>query len=90
MTYFPFGQMPKRRRGTGVVGATEFAVPKGALSVWKDRLAAQGVTGLSESSFLGGARGRTSWIGTDVPQDAGNLGFRGAPFTLRDAAATGE
>lgn len=56
MTYFPFGQMARGRRGTGEVGVTEFAVPKGALAFWKDRLAVQGVAGLSESSFLGEAR----------------------------------
>jgi glyoxalase family protein len=56
MTYFPFGQMPLGRRGTGEVGVTEFAVPKGALPFWKDRFAAQGVTGLAESNFLGEQR----------------------------------
>ena len=108
-TYFPFGQMPKGRRGTGEVGTTEFAVPKGALSFWKERLGNFGVTGLREGSFLGEnrlqfdgpdgdgfalveseVRGRAAWTGTDVPQDAGILGFHGARFTLRDVAATGE
>jgi len=109
MTYFPFGQMPRGRRGTGEVGTTEFAVPTGALGYWKDRLAANRVTGLAEDSFLGEARlrfdgpdgdgfalvesdprGRTPWTGTDVPEDAGILGFHGARFSLRDAGATGE
>ncbi len=109
MTYFPFGQMPKGRRGVGEVGTTEFAVPEGALPFWKERLGNYGVTGLREGSFLGESRlqfdgpdgdgfalvesadrGRTPWTGTDVPQDAGILGFHGARFTLRDAAATGE
>ena len=35
-------------------------------------------------------QGRAPWTGTDVPEDAGILGFRGARFALRDAAATGE
>ncbi|MWB79572.1 ring-cleaving dioxygenase [Pseudooceanicola sp. 216_PA32_1] len=56
MTYFPFGRMPKGRRGTGEVGVTEFAVPEGALPYWRDRLGAQGATGLREGSFLGEAR----------------------------------
>ncbi|MCA0946617.1 VOC family protein [Salipiger pacificus] len=56
MTYFPFGQMPRGRRGTGEVGVTEFAVPEGALGYWKDRLAAKGATGLTESDFLGETR----------------------------------
>jgi glyoxalase family protein len=109
MTYFPFGQMPRGRRGTGEVGTTEFAVPRGALPYWKERLTAKGVTGLRECSFLGEARlgfdgpdgdgfalvesdprGRTPWTGTDVPEAAGILGFHGARFSLRDAAATGE
>ena len=53
MTYFPFGQMPKGRRGAGEVGVTEFAVPKGALPFWKERLGNYGVSGLREGSFLG-------------------------------------
>lgn len=52
MTYFPFGQMPKGRRGTGEVGVTEFAVPKGALGFWQDRLPKWGVAGVQNSSFL--------------------------------------
>lgn len=109
MTYFPFGQMPRGRRGTGEVGTTEFAVPKGALPFWKERLDNHGVSGLAESSFLGEnrlrfdgpdgdgfalveseTRDRTPWTGADVPEEAGILGFHGARFTLRNAAATGE
>jgi len=56
MTYFPFGCMPRGRRGTGEVGVTEFAVAKGALGFWKTRLVAQGVSGITESRFLGEAR----------------------------------
>ena len=56
MTYFPFGEMPRGVRGTGEVGVTEFAVPEGALSYWKDRLAAKGATGLTEGRFLGETR----------------------------------
>jgi len=56
MTYFPFGQMPRGKRGTGEVGVTEFAVPEGALPYWAERLAAQGAKGLSTGSFLGTPR----------------------------------
>ena len=93
MTYFPFGQMPRGRRGTGEVGVTEFAVPKGALGFWRDRLAAQGVTGLTEGSFLGETR-----LGFDGP-DGDNFALveselRGrTPWTGTDVpeeAATGE
>ncbi|TNF20855.1 MAG: ring-cleaving dioxygenase [Rhodobacteraceae bacterium] len=109
MTYFPFGQMPKGRRGTGEVGTTEFAVPQGALPYWRERLGHHGVTGLRDDSFLGEARlhfdgpdgdgfalvestarGRSPWTGTEVPEEAAILGFHGARFSLRDAAATGE
>ena len=76
MTYFPFGRMPRGRRGTGEVGVTEFAVPKGALGFWKDRLAAQGVSGLSETGFLGEAR-----LGFDGPD--------GDSFALVETEARG-
>lgn len=56
MTYFPFGQMPRGKRGAGEVGVTEFAVAKGALSYWEERLNAKGVNSLSEGSFLGAPR----------------------------------
>ncbi|WP_299151853.1 ring-cleaving dioxygenase [uncultured Tateyamaria sp.] len=53
MTAFPFGQMPRGRRGTGEVGVTEFAVPKGALPYWSARFTEHGVTGLGTDTFLG-------------------------------------
>ncbi len=56
MTYFPFGQMPKGRRGAGEVGTTEFAVPTGSLRFWRDHLAAKGVTGLAEGTAFGEKR----------------------------------
>ncbi|EPX76155.1 VOC family protein [Salipiger mucosus] len=56
MTTFPFGRMPKGRRGTGEVGVTEFAIPEGALDYWAGRLAARGVSGLQQDSFLGQRR----------------------------------
>ena len=63
MTYFPFGHMPKGRRGTGEVARTEFAVPKGSLSFWSNRLAEKGVTGLVEGSAFG--EGRLAFDGPD-------------------------
>lgn len=56
MTYFPFGRMPRGRRGTGEVGVTEFAVPQGALGFWEARLAEQGATGLARDTAFGEAR----------------------------------
>ncbi|MEM6759341.1 MAG: ring-cleaving dioxygenase [Pseudomonadota bacterium] len=109
MTTFPFGQMPRGRRGTGEVGVTEFAVPTGSLPFWSDHLAGKGVTGLAQDTAFGERRlrfdgpdgddfalveaeaaGRTAWTGGGVSQEAGILGFHGARFRLRDAAATGE
>lgn len=109
LTYFPFGNMPRGRRGVGEVGVTEFSVPLGALSYWAAHLARAGVKGLAEGKFLGQTRlefngpdgdsfalvedeprGRTAWNGGGISADAGILGFHGARFRLRDAAATGE
>ena len=109
MTYFPFGRMPRGTRGVGEVGVTEFAVPKGSLAYWKDRLTGHQVQGLAEDTAFGETRlsfegpdgdafalvesepqGRSPWTGADVPEEAGILGFHGARFALRDAAATGE
>ena len=109
MTYFPFGEMPRGRRGSGEVGITEFAVPQGSAGFWRDRLGGQGVTGLAEDNAFGETRlnfdgpdgdtfalveadprDRTPWTGNGIAEEAGILGFHGARFSLRDAAATGE
>ena len=56
MTYFPFQQLSRGQHGTGEISITEFAVPRGALGFWKERLAAQGVSGLTEYSLFGQKR----------------------------------
>ncbi|MEM1238006.1 MAG: VOC family protein [Pseudomonadota bacterium] len=56
MTYFPFPHIVPGKRGVGEVGITEFAVPIGSLPFWKERFAAQGVTGLAESELFGEKR----------------------------------
>jgi len=56
MTYFPFGRMPRGRRGVGEVGVTEFAVPEGSLAFWADHLAGKGVAGLERDTAFGEAR----------------------------------
>ncbi|MEM9813121.1 MAG: VOC family protein [Pseudomonadota bacterium] len=66
MTYFPFGSMPQGRRGTGEVGVTEFAVPKGSLGHWRTRLTDRGVTGLVDGAAFGEAR-----LGFDGPDGDG-------------------
>ena len=40
MTYFPFPNAARGRKGVGEVGRTAFSVPDGSLQAWADRLAA--------------------------------------------------
>lgn len=56
MTYFPFPHIVRGRPGTGEVSQTQFAVPRGTLGYWQDRLAAQGVKGLGEYDAFGEKR----------------------------------
>lgn len=53
MTYFPFPGMHRGRPGAGEVGETGFAVPKGALSYWQERLSNFGVRGLKQACAFG-------------------------------------
>jgi glyoxalase family protein len=63
MTYFPFPDMARRHKGAGEVGQTAFAVPRGALPYWRERLAARGVAGLAEDESFGARR--LSFAGPD-------------------------
>lgn len=54
------------------------------------RLSFDGPDGDSFALVESDPRGRAPWTGGDVPEDVGVLGFRGARFGVRDAAATGE
>lgn len=56
MTYFPFPHMRRGRPGTGEVDQTVFAVPRGAIPFWKERLAGLGVAGLQETTAFGERR----------------------------------
>lgn len=56
MTYFPFPNIGRGRAGTGEVGQTVFAVPKGSIGFWQDRLIAKKVSGLSEDESFGAKR----------------------------------
>jgi len=56
MTYFPFPHIAPGKPGTGEVGETDFAIPEGALSWWRDRLAADGVAGLEDDEAFGAKR----------------------------------
>ena len=55
MTYFPFPNAVQGQRGPGEVGVTRFSVPTGTLPFWKARLAAAGVTALSDTATFGEA-----------------------------------
>ncbi|OQP85342.1 dioxygenase [Rhizobium rhizosphaerae] len=56
MTYFPFPNIARGRPGTGEVGTTVFAVPKGSLDFWRSRLEAHKVDGLSQDAAFGASR----------------------------------
>lgn len=56
MTYFPFPHAARGTPGTGEVGTTMFAVPKGALPFWRDRLVSLDVAGLEEHEAFGEKR----------------------------------
>ena len=53
ITYFPFQNAARGRRGTGEVGTTSFAVPKGTLKAWADRLTTFDTQGLTTDSLFG-------------------------------------
>jgi len=53
MTHFPFPHIARGRPGAGEVGQTVFAVPKGSLGYWEDRLAADGTGNLEWSESFG-------------------------------------
>ena len=56
MTYFPFPNARRGTPGTGEVGVTGFAVPKGSLNYWKDRLATFDVRNVKEETTFGEKR----------------------------------
>ncbi|WP_180901619.1 ring-cleaving dioxygenase [Martelella soudanensis] len=56
LTYFPFPHIAAGRPGTGEVGETLFAVPRGALAFWKERLGAMGVGHIAETEVFGEKR----------------------------------
>ncbi|MEM1428540.1 MAG: VOC family protein [Pseudomonadota bacterium] len=74
----------KRLADKGVTGLMESRL------FGEARLAFDGPDGDGLALVEDEVRGRTPWTGEDVPEDTGILGFRGARFSLRDGAATGE
>jgi glyoxalase family protein len=63
MTYFPFPHIAARRRGTGEVGTTVFAVPRGALGYWRERLESRGADDLASGQRFG--EERLGFLGPD-------------------------
>ncbi len=53
MTYFPFPQAARGKAGTGEVGTTAFAVPKGTLTAWGERLSGHGASGITTDKRFG-------------------------------------
>ncbi|MBK8085648.1 MAG: VOC family protein [Devosia sp.] len=56
MTHFPFPHIARGRPGTGEVGTTAFAVPRGSLGYWQQRLAAARVGDLEVTESFGETR----------------------------------
>ena len=56
MTYFPFPNARRGRPGTGEVGITGFAVPKGSLPYWQERLGTFDVKNMQTETTFGETR----------------------------------
>jgi len=53
LTFFPFPNAPKGRRGTGTVDAIAFSIPAGSLDYWTERLAGHGLAGAAPATRFG-------------------------------------
>ncbi|WP_426126008.1 ring-cleaving dioxygenase [Pararhizobium sp. PWRC1-1] len=53
MTYFPFPDVMRGRSGVGEVSETQFAVPKGSLSFWQDRMTSKGADNVRADTLFG-------------------------------------
>ncbi len=56
MTYFPFQNAKRGRKGTGEVGETVFSIPEGSLGFWADRLATFDASNLAQVDHFGETR----------------------------------
>ncbi|MBR0556428.1 VOC family protein [Ciceribacter sp. L1K23] len=56
MTYFPFANMGKGKRGAGEVAETVFSIPRGTLPYWQERLSKLGVGNLETYDLFGEKR----------------------------------
>ena len=68
MTYFPFTNAARGKRGTGEVGVTAYSIPKGSLSFWQQRLSDMGAGNLAQSNSFG--ENRLNFEGPDGDQFA--------------------
>ena len=87
MTYFPFPNAARGRKGVGEVGRTAFSVPEGSLEAWADRLAGFDVAGLDRDARFG--EDRVLFDGPDGDSFAlvGVDGDERAPWTGNGVAA---
>ena len=103
MTYFPFPQAARGHPGTGEVGTTRFAIPKGSLPFWTQRLGGNQSTdgfGAHQLSFTGPDGDafalietdddRTPWTTSDIPADVAIRGFHSASMRVAQRDATAE
>ena len=56
MTYFPFPHAARGSRGTGEVGITSFAIPKGTGEAWAERLGTFDVADIARDEHFGQSR----------------------------------
>ena len=56
MTYFPFPNAGRGRKGVGEVGRTSFSIPTGTAQAWLDRLSTFEVNGVSQDTRFGQKR----------------------------------
>ena len=56
MTYFPFPDAGRGRRGAGEVGLTAFAIPEGTAEAWEDRLRERHVDNIARDTAFGAVR----------------------------------
>ncbi len=56
MTYFPFPDAARGRRGAGEVSVTAFAIPQGSASAWEARLAERHVDNVTRDTAFGETR----------------------------------
>ncbi len=92
MTYFPFPNAAAGKPGTGEVGETQFAVPKGALGYWQDRLAEKGAAGLKADKAFGA--NRLQFAGPDgdgfaLVEDSGDRSYWDGAGIPEDSAIRG-